>query len=146
MAKGICRLLKCHLLALVGLQLAKQQDGSCTISWMVQRCWDQMSEQLLTENAVQHLNEKGRRVLWWSRVISERDVTDYLRAKRCLSRTRTVAMSGAVHTCPNKDWFLHRDFTSKVYDQTTYRDNTQTQKKRRKETTVKWACIFHNRQ
>lgn len=62
---------------------------------------------------------------------------DHLRAKRCLSRARTVAVSGAARTRHNKDGFLHRGFTSQVYDQTTYRCNTQTQRKRGKEITVK---------
>lgn len=145
-AGGICHLLKRHLLALVGLQLAKQQDDSCVISRMVQRHWGQMSEQLLRANAVQHLDEKDRRVVCWWGVISERNNIDHLGAKRYLSRAGTVASSRAVHTHHNKDGFLHRDFTSQVYDQTTHRCNTQTQRKRGKEITVKWACIFHNRQ
>lgn len=70
-------------------------------------------------------------------LISERYSIDHLEAKRCLSRTGTVAISGAAPTCHNKDGFLHRDFTSQVYDQTTYRCNTQTQRKRGKERTVK---------
>ena len=99
-----------------------------------------MSRQLPIANAVQHLNEKGRRVLWCCRVISERCIVDslhHLRAKTRLSRTRTATTSGAVHTRHNKDRFLHRGFTSQVYNQTTYRCNTQTQRKRGKEITVK---------
>lgn len=146
MVGGICHVLKYHLLALVGLQLAKQ---SATINWMVRRSWRGDGRHLPITNAVQHLNEKGRRVLRCCRVLSEGCAIDslhHLCAKTCLSRARTPATSGAVHTHHNKDGFLHREFTSQVYNQTAYRCNTQTQRKRGKEITVKWACIFHNRQ
>lgn len=59
---------------------------------------------------------------------------------------RGACQEHPVRTRRDKDRFLHRDFTSQVYDQTTHRCNTQTQRKRGKEITVKWACIFHNRQ
>lgn len=86
-----------------------------------------MGRHLPIANAVQHLKKKGRRVLWCRRVISETCIVDslsHLCAKMGLSRARIAAMSGAAHTCHNKDRFLLREFISQVYDQTTYRCNT----------------------
>jgi len=99
-----------------------------------------MSGHLPIASAVQHLNEQGRRFLQCHKVISERCIINslhHLRAKTRLTRTRTTSTSGAVHTRRNKDGFLHREFTSQVYDQTTYKCNTQTQRKQGKDITVK---------